>query len=209
MTESGLDPVVQRAVDELRRLPPATPDAIARVVGAAAAARISPADEPLIAPPRARALGRWMAIGGIAAGLVGVAIVGIKQMRDRSSTPGLHVVSAVVEPARAPSPVSRDVRQVSSLDPDAAPLPHQFVYQSTTAHRISVVGDFNAWDPSDAPMARDPHTNLWSITLPIVPGRHVYGFMIDDTLFALDPQQPKTRDPDLGTAGSVIIVGKP
>lgn len=207
MNDSELDPVVGRALDELRRLPPVAPEAISRVVAAAAAARVTPADAPLMQPPRERSFSRWLTVGAIAAGLVGVAAIGATRMRERAIAPESAAPSAAAAPVVVPR--SEKIRAVSSGDPDAAPLPHQFVFQSTAAHRISVVGDFNAWNPADAPMTRDPNTNLWSITLPITPGRHVYGFMIDDSVFALDPQEPTTRDPDLGTNGSVIIVGKP
>jgi hypothetical protein len=37
----------------------------------------------------------------------------------------------------------------------------------------------------------------------------MYAFMVDDSLFTLDPNAPKTRDPDLGAEGSIIIVGRP
>jgi hypothetical protein len=30
-----------------------------------------------------------------------------------------------------------------------------------------------------------------------------------DSVFTLDPRAPKVRDPDLGSEGSVIIVGRP
>jgi hypothetical protein len=58
-------------------------------------------------------------------------------------------------------------------------------------------------------MTRSPDGDLWSITIPVTPGRHTYGFMIDDTVFVLDPRAPKSRDPDLGVEGSVMIVGRP
>ncbi len=90
-----------------------------------------------------------------------------------------------------------------------AAIPQQFVLRSGAAHRVSVVGDFNGWHPANAPMTRSPDGDLWSITIPVAPGRHTYGFMIDDTVFVLDPRAPRSRDPDLGVEGSVMIVGRP
>lgn len=92
---------------------------------------------------------------------------------------------------------------------DVAPIPTQFVLRSATARRVSIVGDFNNWNASSAQLARSPDGDLWSITIPVVPGRHTYGFMVDDSVFTLDPRAPRTRDPDLGVEGSVIIVGRP
>jgi hypothetical protein len=50
---------------------------------------------------------------------------------------------------------------------------------------------------------------VWTTVLAIAPGRHVYGFMVDDSILVLDPRAPKTKDPALGVEGSVVIVGKP
>jgi hypothetical protein len=33
--------------------------------------------------------------------------------------------------------------------------------------------------------------------------------MVDDSVFTLDPRAQKARDPDLGTEGSVRMVGRP
>ena len=73
----------------------------------------------------------------------------------------------------------------------------------------SVVGDFNNWNPTAAPMTRSSDGALWSAIVPILPGRHMYGFMVDDSIFVLDPRAQKARDPDLGTEGSVRMVGRP
>ncbi len=208
MSDSDLDPIVGRAVDELRRLPVAEPAAIARVVAASAAARLTPADEPLIAPPRERSITKRLVVGGCAAAVVALATLGAWQWRARVSAP-VRATAAIAMQAPASTAGQREIREISSADVDASAVAHQFVFQSSAAHTVAVVGDFNAWNPADAEMTRSGTSNLWSITLPIAPGRHVYGFMIDDTLFSLDPQAPKARDPDLGTNGSVIIVGKP
>jgi 1,4-alpha-glucan branching enzyme len=76
---------------------------------------------------------------------------------------------------------------------------------------VSVVGDFNEWNAARARMTREPAGDLWSVTIPIAPGRHTYGFMVNDSTFTLDPDTrvARTRDPDLGAEGSVVIVGRP
>ena len=97
---------------------------------------------------------------------------------------------------------------VTSRSTDAVPVSKQFVFNSRTAHRVSVVGDFNGWKSDSAPLTRSPDGDLWSVTIPIMPGRHTYGFMVDD-VFVLDPRALKARDADLGADASVIVVGKP
>lgn len=102
--------------------------------------------------------------------------------------------------------------EVTSVAGDAgaeAPLTTQFVLDAPAAARVSLVGGFNSWDAESTPLVRDPATGLWTVTLPLAPGRHVYAFMVDDSVLTLDPRAPSARDPELGTSASVILVGTP
>ena len=199
MTERHLDaerdPVVRRAIDELQKMPSADAAAIRRVVAAAAAARLTPADdEPMVREPRRVSMRAWT-IAGIAAA---AAFIGFGLSNMRQPEPAMTAASAPV----SLTPVANDAADVRAI-------PQQFVFHTTKAHSVSLVGDFNKWDPSKAPMSRAAGSDLWSITLPVIPGRHIYGYMVDDSIFVLDPRAPKARDRDLGVDGSVIIVGKP
>ena len=77
------------------------------------------------------------------------------------------------------------------------------------ARRVSVVGDFNSWDTDADAMSRDPATGLWSRTLALRPGRHVYAFVVDDSVWMRDPRSPAAEDKDFGRPGSVLLVGQP
>lgn len=203
MTDAERDPVLRRALEELRRLPPADVDAMRRVVAAAAAARVTPFDaEPgILSPRRGRSIRVWMVVGVAAASaFVGFALRGAWSTRARVAPP--FASSTIVDSTHV-------FARNSATEPDAAPILKQFVFNSNRAHRVSVVGDFNSWNPTNAPMVRSPDGELWSVTIPIAPGRHMYAFMVDDSLFTLDPGAPNTRDPDLGTKGSIVIVGRP
>ena len=212
MTGSSGDPLVDRAIDELRRLPQVDDLAVRRIVTAAAAAR--DASDTDGGPPQPRRLGErwlrpWLAIGLTAA----AAAVGFMVRGAWSPTTDVEQVAAVPTTAAPAAPASepsiQKIQMAASPAADAAPIPLQFVLRSGTARGVSVVGDFNGWNPASARMARSPDGDLWSITIPVAPGRHMYGFMIDDTVFTLDPRAPRTRDPDLGVEGSVVIVGRP
>jgi hypothetical protein len=197
VTDRDLGPVVQRAVDELRRLPPIDQGAIRRISTAAAAARLSPADEPV---ERSRPAIRWWATAGLAAAALIVGFVARGALlNERGGPPSVVVTPFVASPARP----------VASTDANAALVPQQFVLENRTARRVSVVGDFNNWNPRATPMTRSPDDGIWSVIVPVVSGRHVYGFMVDDSVFTLDPRNPKARDPDLGADASVLVVGRP
>jgi hypothetical protein len=192
----GADPVVRRAIDELQRLPRVRDDAVAQVVSAAAAARVlPPADEPVL-QTRERRWSRVMA----GAGLVAAAAVAGFVVRGTMTTP----VTARVATTTSIAPAAFSAERAAS-----EPILEQFVFKASSAHRVALIGDFNRWDQAAAPMTRSSEGELWSVSIPITPGRHMYAFMVDDSILVLDPRAPKSRDPDLGAEGSVRIVGHP
>lgn len=146
-----------------------------------------------------------------AAGLVLAAGVGgflLSNMVGGSGTAGGAGAVAVQAPAAGGS----DALPVNAVaaDPAAeAPIVTQFVLDAPGAAEVSLVGAFNGWDAAATPLARDPGTGLWTVSLPLAPGRHVYAFMVDGRTLTLDPRAPEARDPELGTSGSVILVGTP
>jgi hypothetical protein len=191
----GAEPVVRRAIDELRRLPSVPADAVAKVTTAAAAARmLPPADEPVFLE-RGRSWGRISAAAGLVAA---AAIAGFVIRGTLTSPPSTRVATATsITPA------------AFSAERASEPIVEQFVFKAANARRVALIGDFNRWDPSAKPMARSADGELWSVSVQIMPGRHVYAFMVDDSLLVLDPRAPKSRDPDLGADASVRIVGRP
>jgi hypothetical protein len=85
----------------------------------------------------------------------------------------------------------------------------QVMLRAPGAQHVSVVGDFNAWDTHADAMSRDPVTGLWSHTLALRPGRHVYAFVVDDSVWMRDPRSPEAADEDFGRPGSILLVGQP
>jgi hypothetical protein len=204
MSNSEQDPMLRRAIEELRALPPANEDAIRRVVTAAAAARLAPADESVaIDRGPGRSVRMWSALGMAAAAAI-IGFVARGAWTSRSSAP--IAMTAVPIESATPQTV---LRSASSSAAESGPILQQFVFNDGGAHRVAVVGDFNKWNPQNAQMTRTPDGASWSTMIPIVPVRHIYGFMVDDSVFVLDPRAPKMRDADLGTEGSVVIVGRP
>jgi hypothetical protein len=87
-------------------------------------------------------------------------------------------------------------------------IPTQFILDDATAHRVSIVGDFNEWKPGATPLVR-LRNGVWTATVPLAQGRHVYAFVLDDTLLVADPRAPKAPDSDFGREGSVVMVFAP
>lgn len=193
------DVLVDRAIAELRKLPAVPPDAVARVAQTAIVAGAREEDGGTPAPAVPSRWGRMAAYVALAAAacVVGYVARGVIQPGRRAAT------TVAASPRAALVPVA-DGREA-----DARPLPSQFVFQSRTAHHVALVADFNDWNPRATPLERAEGSGLWSVTIPVAPGRHSYAFMVDDTLFALDPHAPVLKDPDLGTKASVVVVGRP
>jgi 1,4-alpha-glucan branching enzyme len=83
------------------------------------------------------------------------------------------------------------------------------VFRAPEARGVSVVGDFNGWNARADAMTRDSASGLWSGTIMVRPGRHVYAFVVDDSVWARDPRTPEAADADFGRPGSVLLVGRP
>jgi hypothetical protein len=82
----------------------------------------------------------------------------------------------------------------------------RFVFVAPYASRVSLVGDFNRWNPTAMPMNRSTDGRAWLIDVPLAPGRHVYAFIVDGDL-APDPAAPRAGDDDFGVPSSVVLVG--
>jgi hypothetical protein len=202
------DPVVSRAVDSLRAFPPVEAEALARTVATAARLRAKDAapnedDLAIVGPPR-RPSRRLMSLGAAAAVLLAAGI-GSLLLSGRASGGRRPTVATV---ASSPSASTPAVPAAAAADLyETAPIPTQFVYDGAAQH-VALVGDFNGWDERATPLVREPGSSLWSATVPLQRGRHVYAFIVDST-WTTDRRAPVSRDPDFGVEGSVIIVGRP
>ena len=83
----------------------------------------------------------------------------------------------------------------------------QFVLVAPSASRVALVGDFNNWDAAATPLREASAEGVWSVTLPLTPGRHIYAFVVDDSKWVPDPSAARAPEDDFGVPNSVIVVG--
>ncbi|MDQ3810147.1 MAG: isoamylase early set domain-containing protein [Chloroflexota bacterium] len=83
----------------------------------------------------------------------------------------------------------------------------QFVLVAPSAAHVSVVGDFNDWDPRATPLHPVAGGGVWSVTVPLPPGRYEYAFVVDSTTWLADPSAPPTTADNFGSPSSVITIG--
>jgi hypothetical protein len=85
--------------------------------------------------------------------------------------------------------------------------PVRFVLVAPRASTVTLVGDFNGWSRTATPLRRTGGA-LWSVDLPLSPGRHTYAFVVDGVLIA-DPNALDSADDDFGVRSSVVLVSDP
>lgn len=189
------DPIIDKVRDTLRSAPHVAPDqrAVARVLS-------SVWESP---PPSGwrRFFNTWRvpALSGLGAGVlaVGALLIGFV-------TRGVVPSKQPAEPSVATGAPTGEY-PVQNVAFDAALVPTQFVFEHGNAESIALVGDFNEWKGEAMPLTRMPN-GLWTTTVPLPPGRHVYSYLIDGTLLVADPRAPKSGDADYGNEGSVVMV---
>jgi hypothetical protein len=193
------DEMIERVRHALRASPAATPDprAVARVLTAVWESPQPSAWRRVLDSWRMPSFSRL----GVVAMAGGALALGFLVRGALTPAAGTAMADA---PVTAPSgaPV------VPAADAGERLIPTQFILDDATARRVSVVGDFNEWKPGETPLVRLAN-GVWTATVPLAAGRHVYAFVLDDTLFVPDPRAPKAGDADYGREGSVVMVFAP
>lgn len=190
MTDPELHPYVELIAREARRPVMTDPAARDRVM---AAVRAEPIPQPRSAiwgrlvRPRSFTLSP---VGGalLAAGLVGIGVVAGTFALDRDGQ----------------SPVGQPTVAVAQRLPVSDTVV-RFVYLAPQAAKVYIVGDFNGWDVTKTPLVRSETDGVWTVTLPLTAGRHLYGFIVDGS-WNTDPNAPLAPDDGFGRANSVKLV---
>ena len=190
MTDSELHPYVEWIASEARRPVATAQSARDRIMASVHAEpgprRVLPVWGRLMAP---RALRLSPAAGSlIAAGLVGIGVLAGRGASHAAPSP------------EAPSTVAE--ARPTQMAPDSVV---KFVFVAPQAAQVSVVGDFNGWDSMKTPMARSSGGGVWTVTLPLASGRHLYAFVVDGS-WSADPSAPLAPDDGFGHANSVKLV---
>ena len=148
-------------------------------------------ERPWLLRPRAV---RVTPLAGLAAAAGFTMIVATSTLLLRSDAPATNEMAGVPAVASATPVDTQTVRVV------------QFVLRAPDAASVSLVGDFNEWDPRATPLHAVSRDGTWSVSLPLAPGRHVYAFVIDGQEWRPDPDAPAAPGDDFGVPNSVITV---
>jgi len=196
MTDSELDPIVERIAQEARRPVAADPDARERLHAIIRAELGTDRASGQWNASRSRAVNLSLPrFAALAAGLIGIGVfvgMGSNFGRDSRSTGQSQTVGEVPRPPASDTVVT-------------------FVFPAPAAEKVSVVGDFNQWNTTATPMSRIGNTDFWSVTVPMSVGRHIFSYFAvtkDGERWSADPTRPAAPDDGFGRANSVVLVGK-
>lgn len=75
------------------------------------------------------------------------------------------------------------------------------------ANQVSVVGDFNDWDPEANPMTQIPGGSTWEEWVEVRPGRYRYAFLVDESRHMYDPRRGiRMEQTEEGNRVSVLYI---
>lgn len=74
------------------------------------------------------------------------------------------------------------------------------------ARSVALVGDFNSWGAQPVALTRTGANGAWTVSVPLVNGRHEYAFIVDGKHWRADPFAPASED-EFDTNSSIINVG--
>lgn len=79
-----------------------------------------------------------------------------------------------------------------------------FFCNAPQAQSVSLVGDFNQWNPESHPMPRQPDGS-WAVAVDLRHGHHRYAFLVDGDI-TLDPRALGITRNDLGQRVCLVPV---
>ncbi len=212
---ADLGPEVDAAVMAAVRLAPplavvpggAAPGPMGPVRAARAARPVRPG-HPLVRGMRWLARPRAVRVSPLstlaAAGIALAAVFGLRRDAERRAalaSTGEHPIAATGEFPTPPAAVAARTRDTVYVT--------QFVLVAPSAKQVALVGDFNDWDRGATPLVRvaqGERGGVWTVELPLKPGRYSYAFLVDGHRWTADPNQPRAVGDDFGRPSSVVTV---
>lgn len=200
MRDDTMDDLIARVVEELRRPVAVSPEFDARLMAQLYSAPHSRLGG--VAPiwtwlrrPRTLRLSPLGALGLAAAAALVVVLA-------RALAVALGASSQTV----ARTPVTEQLAPVVSMAEHGGTQMVRFVFLAPNAHTVAVAGDFNNWSVGHTMMRRVSPSGLWTVDVPLRPGRYTYTFVVDGTRWLADPAAPREIGDDFGAPSSVLAV---
>jgi hypothetical protein len=158
-----------------------------------------------IAEPRAVRISPLGALA--AAGFAIAAVFGVR--RDAPRSERLDGATGEFPTATGEFPVAsraaehpRPIEAAAAIDGAVT----RFMIVAPQAREVSLVGDFNDWDQRATPLVKLTGQGVWTVEVPLQPGRYSYAFLVDGQRWLPDPAAPRAVGDDFGRPSSVVTV---
>jgi hypothetical protein len=105
---------------------------------------------------------------------------------------------------RAPGATPSLDQSAESASPANVPVLYiRFRLDSPGARSVALVGSFTDWSPRYE--LRETEPGVWSVMVPLAPGVHDYGYLVDGERWVPDPLAPQVSD-GFGGANSQLAI---
>lgn len=91
--------------------------------------------------------------------------------------------------------------ELVTLEEDPAGTVARFTLESPGVTRVQVMGDFSSWEPVDMRNERD----RWVVEIPVEPGAHHFGFLVDGEWFVPETATGRVSD-EWGRINATLLV---
>lgn len=190
--------VARDALQLLKSSPAPTSNLAARSLASALSAAASP-DPTLLESVRRLLSPRWVRVR-LSPALIVLPLVAAALLWF-GARHGAQPVASATEAAAAPGVAEAEASPVTE---DAMPV--RFVLPAEGAHRVSVAGDFNGWDPEAIELVDDDGDGVF-VGMAYVPrGDWSYMFVVDGTRWVPDPYAQSFRDDGFGGRNAVLRI---
>ena len=82
----------------------------------------------------------------------------------------------------------------------------RFSLYAPEAHTITLIGEFNGWGSTRQLSLSPQGKGIWTVEVPLPPGRYQYAFLIDGKNIATDPRAQQHVSDDFGRKNAVLTM---
>jgi len=82
----------------------------------------------------------------------------------------------------------------------------RFMLRAPKAKQVSLVGDFNDWSVDQNPLSDPDENGIWTISIPLDPGRYQYKFLVDGKQWVVEPDAQAYQPDGFGAQNALLVI---
>lgn len=96
--------------------------------------------------------------------------------------------------------------RLTHVPPLVTPDGVRFAVMQPEARSVAVAGNFNQWSTSSHQLARSSAGGVWTTTVMLPPGEHLFMYVVDGTQWISPPAAEDYADDGFGANNGVVVV---